>query len=169
MGHRPAVEGGGCRRTGDGQGEPAAGPDGEATEQHLERRAVLGVADEAGPEPVGGAVGRSGAAHPDGGEAGAAGVLDEHERAGGQHLEGAHVGASASTKRTVVPGPSRAGGSRSTSNSTAAVVPTSCQPPGDDRGYTPENSPASPTDPAGTDGRGRSRRGTRRRGSPPTR
>ena len=37
-------------------------------------------------------------------------------------------------ERTVVPGASSAGGSRSTSQSTASVVPSSCQPPGEARG-----------------------------------
>ena len=93
------------------------------------------MADEPGPEPVGRAVGGAGATHPDGGPARAAGVLDEHEGAGREHLEGgAHAGDPASTNRTVVPGPSNAGGSRSTSHSTASVVPSSCQPPGEERG-----------------------------------
>ncbi|EXJ53110.1 hypothetical protein AS96_00745 [Microbacterium sp. MRS-1] len=64
------------------------------------------------------------------------------------------------TKRTRSPGCSRAGDAASGSNSTAGVVPISCQPPGVDRGYAPEKRPASATAPAGTRGRGRDRRGT---------
>ena len=69
------------------------------------------------------------------GPARAAVVLDEHESAGREHLEGGgHVGGPASTNRTVVPGPSNAGGSRSTSHTTDSVLPSSCQPPGEERG-----------------------------------
>ena len=132
--HRPAVDGGRRRRAGHGDGEPAPGSHGQAAEQHLERGAALRVPHEPGPEPVGRAVGRPGAAHAGGGEAGPAGILDEHERTGGEHLEGGAHAVSSSTKRTVVPGPSRAGGSRSTSQSTACVLPSSCQPPGEARG-----------------------------------
>ena len=55
------------------------------------------------------------------------------------------------------------------SHNTASVLPINCQPPGDVRGYTPENSPARPTAPAGTSARGVARRGTASRGSPPVR
>ena len=132
---RPPVDGGRGGRAGDRDGQAPPGPHGEATEQHLERRVVLRVPDEARPEPVRRAVGGPGATDPHGGQARAAGVLDQHEGAGGEHLERrAHGSPPRSTKRTVVPGASRAGGSRSTSQSRASVVPSSCQPPGDERG-----------------------------------
>ena len=53
-----------------------------------------------------------------------------------------------------------AGGVAAESHIGVTVVPMSCQPPGDCRGYTAEKSPASPTAPAGTSVRGESRRGT---------
>ena len=177
VGDRPAVDG--RRRRGAGEAtvtRPRARTT-EAAEQHLERRAVLGVPDQPGPEPVGRAVGGAGAAHPDGGQARAAGVLDEHERRRwpAPRGPGSRRAASASTKRTVVPGPSRAGGSRSTSHSTASVVPTSCQPPGEDARVDPGELPgqARPTRRAPTGGAGRAaapaaagrpRRGRRTRG-----
>ena len=135
MGHHASVEGRRSRSTGDGHGDPAPGPHDQAAEQHLERCTVLRVADQPGTEPVGRAVGGAGATHPDGGPARAAVILDEHESAGREHLEGGvHVGGPASTNRTVVPGPSNAGGSRSTSHTTDSVLPSSCQPPGEERG-----------------------------------
>ena len=63
------------------------------------------------------------------------------------------------TKRTRVPGDSSAAGTRAWSHSTASVVPISCQPPGDERGYTPVYGPARATEPAGTVVRGVARRG----------
>ena len=75
--------------------------------------------------PVGRPARTSGRARPrDGcgvGDAGASGTTGP--------LDGA--GASTATKRTDRPGASSDGGSRSTSHSTASVVPSSCQPPGD--------------------------------------
>ncbi|CAM5274200.1 hypothetical protein SVIOM342S_02464 [Streptomyces violaceorubidus] len=59
-----------------------------------------------------------------------------------------------------MPGDSSAAGTRLWSHSTALVEPINCQPPGDERGYTPVYGPASATEPAGTAVRGVSRRGT---------
>ena len=135
VGHGPVVDrrrGGGA---GEGDGEPPAGPDGEAAEEDLERRERGVVPDEPGAEAVRAEVGGAGAGDADGRVPRAALVLDEDERTGGEHLEGAAHGVSpTATKRTVLPGASSAGGSRSTSHRTASVVPRSCHPPGDDLG-----------------------------------
>lgn len=64
------------------------------------------------------------------------------------------------TKRTRVPGANNAAGTRAWSHSTTSVVPINCQPPGEERGYTPVYGPASATEPAGTVVRGVARRGT---------
>ncbi len=124
-----------------------------------------------------------------------AGVLHQRERSGSDHRQravhdrapdrcdgcrgradatgslsaGGAVAASTSTNRTQLPGWIAAGGSASTSHRVAAVVPISCQPPGDRRGYTAENSPASATEPAGTLVRDSARRGTGSARSPPAR
>ena len=69
--------------------------------------------------------------------AGTALVLHGGQRAGPDHLDArAHPRTSAGTKRTRVPGPSRAAGSRPGSHSATGpgIRPMSCQPPGDVRG-----------------------------------
>ncbi len=131
----PAVDARGRVRPGEGDGDAAPRPDGEAAEEHLEGGPVRRVTDEPGPEPVRAAVGGPGPPDAERRQARAPLVLDEAERAGGEHLERrAHGAAVTSTKRTEVPGVSSAGGSRCSSQSTRAVVPSSCQPPGDARG-----------------------------------
>ena len=110
MGDGAAVEDGRRRGTGERHGDTASGTHAEAAEEHLEGRAAAVVPDQPRPEPVGPAVGGAGATDPHGGQARASVVLDEDQRAGGQHLEcGAHGASAASTNRTVVPGAEQGG------------------------------------------------------------
>lgn len=93
-------------------------------------------------EPVGEAgrreVERTGVRHPEMRVPGSALVLHGGQRSGPDDGHGAvRHAATSGTKRTRVPGVSSAAGTRAWSHSTVSVVPISCQPPGDERGYTP--------------------------------
>src|SRR5690606_19897524 len=112
------------------------------------------VADERVGEAVGAAVAGARAADAERCMPVATEVLHRRQRSGVDHAEPGESevgrGHDRSTNLTRAPGTSRAGGSRSRSNTLTRACPISCQPPGDSRGYTPVNSPARASDPAGT-------------------
>src|SRR5206468_1260888 len=109
----------------------------------LDGGGVIAVADQPIGQPVCPQVGRAGPGDAELLVAEPAQILHGRQRAGRQHLD--HRG----TNRTRVPGVSTAGGCRLRSNSGTSVRPSSRQPPGVTRGYTPVNSSAMATEPAG--------------------
>jgi hypothetical protein len=123
----------GCRSAGERHHQVAVSAHREPSEGDLQRSGRVVLSQQPGTEPECAAIGRSRPADPERGEPGTAEVLDQGQRTGLEDLQRPAHGSS-STKRTVVPGRSRAGGSRSRSQITASVCPSSCQPPGEERG-----------------------------------
>lgn len=133
MRSRSAVEVGGGARSGEAHEEVADRAQAQAAEGHLERGRGAGVAEQAVAEEVGADVRGTGAPDADGQVAEPPEILDEGERSGVEDLDGGRHRCT-SVKRTVVPGVSSAGGSRSASQSTRSVEPRRRHPPGDSRG-----------------------------------
>ena len=128
--HAPAVERDAAPRA--GHGEPRLAPveaRPEPADEHLEHGVAVVVADEPVRQARSAAVERARRRDAEVGEARPAEVLDERRAAPTTRRRGDVMGSPPRIAR-VPPGRSRAGGSASTSHSTASVRPMSCQPPG---------------------------------------
>ena len=117
---------------GASQREPGRGREAQArpAEQELETRGARRIAEQAVAERESAAIHGARDADPVAEVARSAEVLHESER---PRLDDVKAHGTAS-KRTRVPGESSAAGSRAASQSTASVLPISCQPPGEARG-----------------------------------
>ena len=115
-------------RTGDSEPGISAEPQTQPTEGDLDAGGTLGISDEAIGEADGASVERTRRPHAEVGVARTPEILHQAEWAGLDDGDRPRHGTA--SKRTVPPGTRRAGDAASEFQSTASVVPMSCQPPG---------------------------------------